>query len=337
MKIFLKTAICMILMIAVIVPTAAVKASAADLQISKTSANVPIGYSVTVKVTGSSNVKWSSDNESVAAVKADGASAKITGKKTGSATISAKVGSTTLKCKVTVKKSFITPSAEKVTVSKGKSKTITLKVSGSKDIAISNSNKDVCSTSWGKWDGNTIKLTVKGKANGNAVIKVYAKNYSKSTTQEIAVNVGKSGDAEIIGDDDITESSDTGESREEQVVKLVNKERKAAGSSAVKLDEELNKIAAVRAKEIAKKYNKDHTRPDGTAWYTAFSDAGYTYVTASENIGYESRGTAESIMEEWMSSKKGHKENILNKDFTKIGVGYCEVDGVYYWVQEFAG
>lgn len=335
MKFFLKTAICMILMIAVIIPLTAVNASAANPKLSKTSVNVPIDYSVTVKVTGASNVKWSSDNESVAAVKADGASAKITGKKTGSATISAKVGSTTLKCKVTVKKSFITPSEEKVTISKGKSKTITLKVSGSKDIAISNSNKDVCSTSWGKWDGNTIKLTVKGKANGNAVIKVYTKNYSKSTTQEIAVNVGKSSDAEIIGDDDITESSAAGESREEKIVKLVNKERKAAGKSAVELDEELNKIAAVRAKELAKKY--DHVRPDGRSCFTALDDANYGYITASENIANNYNDSEEDVMNLWMSSKKGHKENILNKDFTKMGVGYYEADGRYYWVQVFAG
>lgn len=320
-------------MIAVIIPLTAVNASAAKPKLSKTSVNVPIGYSVTVKVTGASNVKWSSDNESVAAVKADGASAKITGKKTGSATISAKVGSTTLKCKVTVKKSFITPSAEKITVSKGKSKTVTIKVSGSKDIAISNSNKDVCSTSWGKWDGNTIKLTVKGKAEGSAVIKVYTKKYSKSTEQEIVVKVGNSGDGEIIGDDDITESSDA--SREEKIVELVNKERKAAGLSAVKSDEKLNEIAAVRAKELAKKY--DHMRPDGRNCFTAIKDADYEYITAAENIANNYNDGEEDVMNLWMTSTKGHKENILNENFTKMGVGYYESNGRYYWVQVFVG
>ena len=324
-------------MIAVIVPSAAVKASAADLQISKTSANVPIGYSVTVKVTGSSNVKWSSSDDSVAAVKADGASAKITGKKTGTATISAKVGSTTLKCAVTVKKSFITPSAEKVTVSKGKSKTITLKVSGSKEIAVSNSNKDVCSASFGKWDGNTIKLTIKGKANGSATIKVYTKKYSKSTAEKIVVNVGNGGsdsDGEIIGDDDINESSDKGSVREDKVVEIVNKERKKAGKDPLKPDGELNAIAAIRAKEIAEEFS--HTRPNGTSCFTAFDEAGYKYMMSAENIAYNYNDSADDIMEIWMNSS-GHKANILSGDVTKIGVGLYESGGKYYWVQVFAG
>lgn len=324
-------------MIALIIPLTAVNASAAKPKISRTSVNVPIDYSVTVKVTGASNVKWSSDDESVATVKADGASAKITGKKTGSATISAKVGSTTLKCKVTVKKSFITPSAEKVTISKGKSKTITLKVSGSKDIAVSNSNKDVCSASWGKWDGNTIKLTIKGKANGSSTIKVYAKNYSKSTAQEIVVKVGNAGnnsDGEIIGDDDISESSDTGNSREDAVIELVNKERKAAGKAALKSDDELNAVAAVRAKELAEKFS--HKRPNGTSCFTALDEAGYSYMSAAENIALTYNDSADDVMEVWMDSS-GHKANILSDDVAKIGVGYYEVNGKHYWVQVFAG
>lgn len=327
-------------MIAVIIPLTAVNAFAAEPEISKTSAYVPIGYSTTVKVTGASDVKWSSSDESVAEVRAKGASAKIKGKKTGSATISAKVGSTTLKCNVTVKKSFITPSAKKVAVSKGRSKTVTLKVIGSKDITVLNSNKDVCSVSWGKWDDSTINITINGKADGNSTIKVYTKKYLESTVQEIAVTVdssGNYGDDETIREIDAAETSDAENSREKQVVDLVNKERKAAGKNALQTDDDLNAIAALRAKEIAEKF--DHIRPDGTSCFTVFKEADYVYVAAGENIGYEYHGTAESIMKEWMKSKN-HKKNILDSDnlgFTKIGVGYYEVDGRHYWVQVFAG
>lgn len=311
----------MVLMIAVVIPMTAVNVSAAKPKISRTSADVPIGYSVTVKVTGASSVKWSSSDESVAAVTADGASAKITGKKTGSATITAKSGSTALKCKVTVKRSFITPSAESVSISEGKSKTITIKVSGAKDIALSNSDKDVCSTSWGKWDGNTIKLTVKAKSKGSAVIKVYTQKYSKSTAEEIKITVGEK------SADDV---------RADKIVELVNKERKDAGVPAVKADSKLNEVAAVRAKELAEKY--DHIRPDGTKCFTALDDADYgSYLIAAENIANDYNNDEEHVMNLWMTSKKGHKENILNESFTKMGVGYYEADGRYYWVQIFVG
>lgn len=309
-------------MIAVIIPLTAVNAAAAKPKLSKTEADIPIGYSLTVKVTGASGVKWGSSDENVAEVRANGDSAKIIGKKTGSATISAEVGSATLKCSVSVKKSFITPSEEKITLSKGKSKTVTLKVNGSKDITVSNSNKDVCSTSWGKWDGNTIKLTINGKASGNAAVKVYAKNSLKATAQEINVTVEPKSAEDALTDD---------------VVELVNKERKKAGKPALQLDDDLSAVAAVRAKEIAEEF--DHKRPDGTSCFTALSEAGYTYVSAGENIGYEYHGTAESIMKEWMKSKN-HKKNILDSDnmgFARIGVGYYEVNGRHYWVQIFAG
>ena len=43
-------------------------------------------------------------------------------------------------------------------------------------------------------------------------------------------------------------------------------------------------------------------------------------------------------MEQWMNST-GHRENILNKDFTHIGVAYVKSSSGYghYWVQMFVG
>lgn len=318
MKNLFKALLCAVIAIAAVIPLAAANVAAADLQISRKNAEVPIGYSVTIKVTGSKNVKWSSSDESIVTVKADGASAKLTGKKAGSATVSAKVGETTLKCSVTVKKSFITADTEEISIAKGKSKTVTFKVTGSKDIALSNSDKDVCSASWGKWDGKSIKLTVKAKKNGTAVITVYAKGSSKSTAEKITVTVG--------GNEILTP--------EEQVAELVNKERTAKKLSALEEDDELNKIAAIRAKELAEKYS--HTRPDGRDCFSAFEDASYSYMAAAENIAYNFDPGADGVMEQWMKSK-GHKANILKKDITKIGVGCCEADGRYYWVQVFAG
>lgn len=331
MKKLLRSVLCSVLTIAMIIPLTVVSASAAKLKISRTKADVPVGYSITLKVTGASNVKWSSDDESVAEVKANGASAKIYGIKTGSATISAKVGKTALKCKVTVKSSFITPSKEKITLNKGESKTITLKVVGSKEITLSNSDKDVCSTSWGKWDGNTIKLTIKAKSAGMSTIKIYEKNNSGSTAKSVVVSVG----GDELFEDDISDNGGKSGDPEGDVVELVNKERRAAGKGALKTDNKLNEIAAIRAKELAKKFS--HDRPDGRDCFTAFDEAGYTnYMAVAENIAYTYSDSAEEVMDMWMNSS-GHKANILDGSLTKIGVGYYEEGGRCYWVQVFAG
>ncbi|MCB0905879.1 MAG: hypothetical protein KDB63_02035 [Nocardioidaceae bacterium] len=55
-----------------------------------------------------------------------------------------------------------------------------------------------------------------------------------------------------------------------------------------------------------------------------------------ENIaaGYP---TAASVMKGWMHSA-GHRENILNKSYTRIGLGLARTsDGTRYWVQNFGG
>lgn len=183
--------LCIILALMMAVTLCAVPASAASVKLNKTSLELPTGYSYTLKVTGASSVKWSSQDSSIVKIKSSkGSTAKIVAKKTGTTYINAKVGAKTLKCKVTVKKSFITPSSSNVSVSKGGSKTITLTVKGSKDIVLTNSDKSVCSTSWGQWNGDKIKLTIKGKKAGTAQIKVYTKKFSQSTAKTITVKVG---------------------------------------------------------------------------------------------------------------------------------------------------
>ena len=116
------------------------------------------------------------------------------------------------------------------------------------------------------------------------------------------------------------------------VLKLVNKERKAAGLKSVSLSEDLNRVAELRAAEIVKKWS--HTRPNGKAWNTAFAEAGVTSSYRGENLG-KGQYSAALVVKSWMKSK-GHKENILNKKFTKMGVASVVVGGVTYWVQVFA-
>ena len=78
-----------------------VTAEAATVKISKKKCTLTKGKSVTLKISGTdSEVKWSSSNKKVATVNSKG---KVTAKKKGTAVITAKVGSDTYECKVTVK------------------------------------------------------------------------------------------------------------------------------------------------------------------------------------------------------------------------------------------
>lgn len=115
------------------------------------------------------------------------------------------------------------------------------------------------------------------------------------------------------------------------VFDLVNKERKANGLGTVVLSDELCKVADVRAKEIVKSFS--HTRPNGTSCFTAFKENSVTYRYAGENIAYGQK-TATIVMNAWMNSP-GHRANILNRNFGKIGIACYNYNGVKYWVQLF--
>lgn len=118
----------------------------------------------------------------------------------------------------------------------------------------------------------------------------------------------------------------------EQVVELVNQERTKAGLNAVTLDQKIASAALVRAKEIETSFS--HIRPNGSKFSTALTEQGVTFKSAGENIAWGQK-SPEAVMQAWMNSE-GHRANILNKNFTKIGVGYYQnAAGRNFWTQLF--
>lgn len=116
----------------------------------------------------------------------------------------------------------------------------------------------------------------------------------------------------------------------EAVWTQVNAAREAAGLDPLALDDALCEAAQVRAEELAQVF--DHTRPNGESCFTVLDEVDVGgYHTAGENIamGY---GDADSVMDGWMNSP-GHRANILNEDFSRIGVAHAGQG----WVQLFLG
>lgn len=135
------------------------------------------------------------------------------------------------------------------------------------------------------------------------------------------------------------ENPDTPEQPEEdssyaaQVVRLVNEERAKEGLSALTVDAGLEAAGNVRAKEIVSSFA--HTRPNGTSFATAIQEQGVSYRSSGENIAWGQR-SPEEVVNAWMNSP-GHRANIMNAQFTRIGVGhYQNSAGTNYWAQLFA-
>ena len=118
----------------------------------------------------------------------------------------------------------------------------------------------------------------------------------------------------------------------QQVLDLVNAERAKYGLAPLSWDSSnLGPGAAVRAQEISTYFS--HTRPDGSSCFTAVTNPGML----GENIAAGQR-TPQEVMNSWMNSP-GHRANILNARYTRLGVGYYYNPSApyrYYWVQMFS-
>ena len=101
MTVALASALTLIVPVAMPLNASTTMVSAATAKLSNKKLTMITGKSKTLKVTGTKDtVKWSSSDKSVATVSSKG---KVTAKSSGVATITAKVGSKKLTCKVTVK------------------------------------------------------------------------------------------------------------------------------------------------------------------------------------------------------------------------------------------
>lgn len=201
----------------------------------------------------------------------------------------------------------------------------------------------------------TVMIGVSGDTNMNGTLDVgdaatIAKKIAEGSEYSLPFNLfladfnhdGKvlAGDAALIAKHIANESIKTSTlkqqaktERAERILELVNEERAKAGLNALTLNTELSKMSEARAREIAVLFS--HTRPDGSSWSTALQEYNISYIAAAENIaaGY---ATPEAVVQGWMNSA-GHRANILNPEYTEMGLGYYTDSSVYqyYWAQNF--
>lgn len=122
-------------------------------------------------------------------------------------------------------------------------------------------------------------------------------------------------------------------SYEQQVIDLVNVQRKNYGLSELKANWELSRVARIKSQDMRDNGYFSHTSPIYGSPFTMIKNFGISYTSAGENIA-RGQKTPQAVVNAWMNSE-GHRANILNASFTQIGVGYV-ADG-NYWTQMFIG
>lgn len=120
---------------------------------------------------------------------------------------------------------------------------------------------------------------------------------------------------------------------EQQVIELTNNERAKHGLAPLKTDWELSRVAREKSRDLYANNYFDHNSPTYGSPFDMMRAYGISYRTAGENIAKGQR-TPQEVVNAWMNSP-GHRANILNGNFTHIGVGYIQQGN--HWTQMFIG
>ncbi len=122
-------------------------------------------------------------------------------------------------------------------------------------------------------------------------------------------------------------------SYEQKVIDLVNQIRVQNGLKKLTANWELSRVARYKSQDMKDKKYFSHTSPTYGSPFNMIKNFGISFKTAGENIAY-GYSTPEAVVNGWMNSE-GHRKNILNPNYTQIGVGY--VASGHYWTQMFIG
>lgn len=102
-----------------------------------------------------------------------------------------------------------------------------------------------------------------------------------------------------------------------EVFNLINAKRTANGLSPLNIDNELQNVARVKAKDMVDNNYFSHNSPTYGTPFNMMKNFGITYKTAGENIAGNSSN--QGAVEAWMNSE-GHRANILNSSYNYTGV-----------------
>ena len=119
---------------------------------------------------------------------------------------------------------------------------------------------------------------------------------------------------------------------EDQVVSLVNDERRKARCQPVRMDDNLRTAARAHSVDMAANTFVDHTGSDGSSPQDRMRQAGYTQGL-SENVD-RGHNSPQDVMKAWMHNGDD-RGNILNCAARAIGVGIAYHGRTPYWTQNF--
>ncbi len=181
--------------------------------------------------------------------------------------------------------------------------------------------------------GATTTYTVQ---KGDTLWKI-ARTYEVGVSEIIGANPQIKNPDLIYPNDKITVPlpDETLKNVEQEVVNLVNAERKKQNLAPLAIDWQVSRVAQYKSEDMGNNNYFSHNSPTYGSPFDMLKSFKISYSYAGENIA-KGQKTPQDVVNAWMNSQ-GHRENILNSKFTKIGIGYYIKNGTVYWTQMFIG
>jgi uncharacterized protein YkwD len=112
---------------------------------------------------------------------------------------------------------------------------------------------------------------------------------------------------------------------EAQMLILVNNERLKNGLKPVKADPEIAVVAHKHSADMFKRGYFSHYTPEGKTPFDRMKAGGISFLTAGENLAL---AQTLSIAHTGLMNSPGHRANILNPSFGRLGIGILD-GGIY--------
>ena len=140
---------------------------------------------------------------------------------------------------------------------------------------------------------------------------------SKTYVKLIYPQTGTAGTSSGTASNTTTQNNSSLTADELEVFNLVNKQRIKNGLPALKIDNELQNVARVKAKDMVENNYFSHNSPTYGTPFQMMKSYGISYKTAGENIAGNSSNSG--AVTAWMNSE-GHRANILSNNYNYTGV-----------------
>ena len=150
----------------------------------------------------------------------------------------------------------------------------------------------------------------------NNYIGAVSKKYIKAVYAGSSSNIGSN--TNNNSSNNTTTTNTTLSSDEQEVFNLINKQRINNGLSVLKIDNEVQRVARIKAQDMVNNNYFSHISPTYGSPFDMLKSFKISYKSAGENIAGNSSNSA--AVTAWMNSS-GHRANILNSSFNYTGIG----------------